>query len=34
MKNVYLILIGLFATSCATVGSVIEGGKEYCYDYS
>ncbi len=28
MKNVYLILIGLFATSCATVGSVIEGGKE------
>ena len=34
MKNIYLILIGLFATSCATVGSVIEGGKEYCYDYS
>ena len=28
MKNVYLILIGLFATSCATVGSVIEGGKD------
>lgn len=28
MKNVYLILIGLFATSCATVGSVIDGGKE------
>ena len=28
MKNVYLILIGLFATSCATVNSVIEGGKE------
>ena len=28
MKNVYLILVGLFATSCATVGSVIEGGKE------
>jgi hypothetical protein len=28
MKNLYLILIGLFATSCATVGSVIEGGKD------
>jgi phage-related protein len=28
MKNIYLILIGLFATSCATVGSVIEGGKD------
>ena len=28
MKNLYLILIGLFATSCATVNSVIEGGKE------
>ena len=28
MKNIYLILIGLFATSCATVNSVIEGGKE------
>ena len=28
MKNVYLILIGLFATSCATVNSVIEGGKD------
>ena len=27
MKNVYLILIGLFATSCATVNSAIEGGK-------
>jgi len=27
MKNVYLILIGLFATSCATVGSVIDGGQ-------
>ena len=27
MKNVYLVLIGLFATSCATVNSVIEGGK-------
>ena len=27
MKNVYLILAGLFATSCATVGSVIDGGK-------
>ncbi len=28
MKNLYLILIGLLATSCATVNSVIEGGKE------
>jgi hypothetical protein len=28
MKNVYLILIGLFATSCATVNSVVEGGKD------
>mgnify|MGYP001379621536 CR=1 FL=1 len=28
MKNVYLVLIGLFATSCATVGSVIDGGKD------
>ena len=28
MKNIYLILIGLFATSCATVNSVIEGGKD------
>jgi hypothetical protein len=27
MKNVYLVLIGLLATSCATVGAVIEGGK-------
>ena len=27
MKNLYLILIGLFATSCATVNSTIEGGK-------
>lgn len=27
MKNLYLILIGLFATSCATVNSAIEGGK-------
>ena len=27
MKNVYLVLIGLLATSCATVNSVIEGGK-------
>ena len=27
MKNVYLIAIGLFATSCATVNSAIEGGK-------
>ena len=27
MKALYLILVGLFATSCATVGSVIEGGK-------
>jgi len=27
MKNVYLVLIGLLATSCATVSSVIEGGK-------
>ena len=27
MKYVYLILIGLFATSCATVNSTIEGGK-------
>ena len=28
MKNITFILIGLFATSCATVGSVIDGGKE------
>ena len=28
MKGLYLILIGLFATSCATVNSVIEGGKD------
>jgi phage-related protein len=28
MRNIYLILIGLFATSCATVNSVIEGGKD------
>ena len=31
MKNVYLVLvglIGLFATSCATVNSVVEGGKD------
>ena len=28
MRNITFILIGLFATSCATVGSVIEGGKE------
>ena len=28
MKNLYLILIGLFATSCATVNSVIEGGTD------
>ena len=28
MKNIYLILIGLFATSCATVNSVVEGGKD------
>lgn len=28
MKNVYLVLLGLFATSCATVSSVIEGGKD------
>jgi len=28
MKNVYLVLLGLFATSCATVNSVIEGGKD------
>ena len=28
MKNIYIILVGLFATSCATVGSVIEGGKD------
>ena len=28
MKNLYLILIGLFATSCVTVNSVIEGGKD------
>ena len=27
MKALYLILVGLFATSCATVGSVIEGVK-------
>ena len=27
MKNIYLILIGLYATSCATVNSAIEGGK-------
>ena len=28
MKNISFILIGLFATSCATVNSVIEGGKD------
>jgi len=28
MKGLYLILVGLFATSCATVNSVIEGGKD------
>tara|TARA_R110001592_G_scaffold199045_1_gene447489 strand:- start:241 stop:507 length:267 start_codon:yes stop_codon:yes gene_type:complete len=28
MKNITFILIGLFATSCATVNSVIEGGKD------
>jgi hypothetical protein len=28
MKGLYLILVGLFATSCATVGSVIDGGKQ------
>ena len=28
MKNIYLILIGLYATSCATVNSAIEGGKD------
>tara|TARA_R100001510_G_scaffold50070_1_gene48847 strand:- start:288 stop:572 length:285 start_codon:yes stop_codon:yes gene_type:complete len=28
MKNIYLILVSLLATSCATVGSVIEGGKD------
>jgi hypothetical protein len=28
MRNITFILIGLFATSCATVNSVIEGGKE------
>ena len=27
MKGLYLILVGLVATSCATVGSGIEGGK-------
>jgi len=27
MRNITFILIGLFATSCATVNSVIEGGK-------
>ena len=27
MKNVFLIAIGIFATSCATVNSAIEGGK-------
>ena len=28
MKNLYLILVGILATSCATVSSVIEGGKD------
>ena len=28
MKNSYLVLAGLLATSCATVNSVIEGGKD------
>lgn len=27
MRNITFILIGLFATSCATVNSAIEGGK-------
>tara|TARA_R110001592_G_scaffold321083_2_gene599522 strand:+ start:1610 stop:1879 length:270 start_codon:yes stop_codon:yes gene_type:complete len=28
MKNLYLILAGILATSCATVNSVVEGGKD------
>jgi hypothetical protein len=28
MKNSYLVLAGLLATSCATVNSVVEGGKD------
>ena len=28
MRNITFILIGLFATSCATVNSVIEGSKD------
>mgnify|MGYP003122505745 CR=1 FL=1 len=28
MKNITFILIGLFATSCATVNSVVEGSKD------
>lgn len=28
MRNITFILIGLFATSCATVNSMIEGGKD------
>ena len=28
MKNLYLVLAGLLATSCATVNSVVEGGKD------
>ena len=28
MKNLYLILVGILATSCATVNSVVEGGKD------
>ena len=28
MKKLYLLFIGIFLTSCASVGAVIEGGKD------
>ena len=28
MKKLYLMFIGVFLTSCASVGAVIEGGKD------
>jgi len=28
MKNLYLLFVGIFLTSCASVGAVIDGGKK------
>jgi len=28
MKNLYLLFVGMFLTSCASVGAVIDGGKK------